>query len=99
MSDLLQGEGLLWQEATNMLADSDAQLRHPQGALVESKERDQDFVAVVYNKGDMPPEISIQSLCENVHTVIADGVAVAVVARADAPPPKVQDVLLVERAI
>ena len=39
MSDLLQGEGLLWQEATNMLADSDAQLRHPQGALVESKER------------------------------------------------------------
>ena len=69
----------------------------PQGALVSDSLQDWDHIAVVYDKGNTPPEITIRQVSGTVHTVLADGVAVAVVARATGPAPTVEDVLLVER--
>lgn len=71
----------------------------PQGMLVPDALHNYDHVAVVYDKGDTPPEITIREVSASVHTVLANGVAVAVVARADGPALSAHDVLLVERTI
>ena len=71
----------------------------PQGALVPDSMRDNDQIAVIYDKGQTPPEITIHAVSGNVYTVMADGVAVAVVASATGPAPSKEDVLLVERTI
>lgn len=69
----------------------------PQGLLVPDTGFKTEKVAVVYNKGDTPPEITVQAISTDVQTVLADGVAVAVVARAAGPLISPEDVLLVER--
>ena len=68
------------------------------GALVPDAQHDSDHIAVVYDKGDTPPEITIQEVSGSVHTVWANGVAIAIVASANQPAPNVNDVLLVERS-
>ena len=68
------------------------------GALIPDEQHNSDHIAVVYDKGDTPPEITIQEVSGSVHTVWADGVAIAIVAKANAPAPDVSDVLLVERS-
>ena len=59
---------------------------------------DCDQVAVVYDKGQTPPEITIMQVSGFVHTVLADGIAVAVVACTSGPAPSAENVLLVERS-
>ena len=71
----------------------------PQGALVPDMARDCDQVAVVYNKGETPPEITVKEISSSVQTVLADGVAVAVIASAFGPTISPDDVLLVERCL
>ena len=90
---------LCWERATGMPPLSLAQEPMPQGALVPDILQDCDQVAVVYFKGQTPPEITIEEVSNSVHKVLADGVAVAVVARAFGPAPAADDVLLVERCI
>jgi hypothetical protein len=68
------------------------------GALIPDGQQDNDFIAVVYDKGEKPPEITIQEVSGSVHTVWANGVAIAIVANASGPAPDVNDVLLVERS-
>jgi hypothetical protein len=86
-----------WEQAPSLMPVGAASERSPQGALVPDTLHDCDQIAVVYNKGQTPPEITIRQVSGHVHTVLADGVAVAVVARASGPAPAVEDVLLVER--
>jgi len=69
----------------------------PKGALVPDRTGETDHVAVVYDQGETPPEITIRHNSKTVHTVLANGIAVAVVARAYGKAPSVSDVLLVER--
>ena len=88
-----------WMEAKSLLPA--IQDREPglHCALVPHSDDGCDHIAVVYKKGDAPPEITIHEVSGSVHTVCADGVAVAVVARADGPAPQADDVLLVERYV
>ena len=86
-----------WNEATGLMPVSAHGDPGLQGALVPDTLQDRDQVAVVYNKGDQPPEITIHKISGTVHSVLANGIAVAVVARASGPAPTVDDVLLVER--
>lgn len=58
-----------------------------------------DQVAVVYDKGQPPPRITVKQVSGSVHTVLADGVAVAIVASASRPTLNPDDVLLVERSV
>ncbi|MEH6673190.1 MULTISPECIES: hypothetical protein [unclassified Sulfitobacter] len=58
-----------------------------------------DQIAVVYDKGQMPPRITVKQVSGSVHTVLADGIAVAVVASASRPTLNPDDVLLVERSV
>lgn len=90
---------LAWHEAKSLLPGIQAHEGGLQGALVPDSDVDHDHIAVVYNKGDTPPEITIHQVSGTVHTVCANGVAVAVVARATGPAPRVDDVLLVERCL
>ena len=71
----------------------------PEGALLAGEEDSDGKIAVVYNHGDTPPEITIYQTGGHVQTVMANGVAVAVVARADGPRLTSKDVLLVERYV
>lgn len=71
----------------------------PEGALIPDGADHEDKIAVVYDKGDNPPTITITEVSGDVQTVLADGVAVAVVACADGPKLTVKDVLLVERFV
>lgn len=87
-----------WEHATSVMPTSAVYERCPQGALVRDTLHDCDQIAVVYDKGQTPPEITIARVSGSVHTVLADGIAVAVVARASGPAPVVEDVLLVERS-
>lgn len=89
---------LSWDQATGMLPQDHPSEARPQGALVPNTLHNCDQVAVVYDKGQTPPEITIRAVSGSVHTVLADGVAVAVLARASGPAPSVDDVLLVERS-
>ncbi len=54
-------------------------------------------IAVIYEQGAEPPDITVSRPQNGVQTICADGVAVAVVARAKGPELTRQDVLLVER--
>jgi hypothetical protein len=69
----------------------------PQGALVSDEANGEGRIAVVYDHGDPPPEITISRTAGNVQTVLANGVAVAIVACADGPDLAAEDVMLVER--
>ncbi|MEQ6203736.1 hypothetical protein ABMC88_11835 [Sulfitobacter sp. HNIBRBA2951] len=88
-----------WSEAKSLLPKQAQCERGPTGALVPDSSGKTDHIAVVYDEGDTPPEITIKKVSGSVHTVLADGVAVAVVARATGRAPSVSDVLLVERRI
>ena len=71
----------------------------PEGALVTGETADDGRIAVVYNSGDTPPEITIAGTSKTVQIIMANGVAVAVVARAHGPRLTRKDVLLVERFV
>lgn len=71
----------------------------PQGALIPDETDQEDRIAVVYDRGDTPPEITISMTSNNVQTVRANGVAVAVVACCDGPQLTKDDILLVERFV
>jgi hypothetical protein len=83
-----------WHTARGLMPR--AQEPGPQGALVPDEQQEQDQIAVVYDRGN-PPKITIRQVSGTVHTVLADGVAVAVIASASGPAPTAADVLLVER--
>ncbi|MCX7559497.1 hypothetical protein OS190_07925 [Sulfitobacter sp. F26204] len=90
---------LQWDAATGLMHNSQSDIGEPQGAFIPDTNHNRDHVAVVYPKGQNPPEITIRKVSGSVHTVLADGVAVAVIARADGPAVSADDVLLVERHI
>lgn len=71
----------------------------PEGALLHDDDAEQDRVAVVYDHGETPPCITVTDAGSGVQTVLANGVAVAVVARAEGPKITADDVLLVERFV
>lgn len=87
-----------WENAASLMSVGAVSEHAPQGALVPDTLHDCDQIAVVYDKGQTPPEITIRQVSGYVHTVLADGVAVAVVARTSGPAPAAEDVLLVERS-
>ena len=89
---------LCWDQITgmrNLCAVSEAL---PKGILVPDRRTQRDKVAVVYENGETPPEITVKAISGWVSSVHADGVAVAVVARAYGPDLSAEDVLLVECA-
>lgn len=88
-----------WAQAKGLLPRAARSENGPQGALVPDHQHERDHIAVVYNKGDTPPEITIREVSGFVHTVLADGVAIAVVASSRGIAPIVSDVLLVERTV
>lgn len=87
-----------WDRITSMMPLSTPHTREPQGALIPDAKAQRDQIAVVYNKGDTPPRITVAEVSHAVQAVMANGVAVAMVARADGPTLKAEDVLLVERS-
>ena len=88
-----------WGNAKGLMSAHAPSERGPQGALVPDSQHNCDHIAVVYDKGENPPEITITQVSGMVHTVHANGVAVAVVARSTGEAPSASDVLLVERSI
>lgn len=87
-----------WLAAKSLIPGTHVIEKGLRGALVPDGQHDSDHIAVVYDKGDTPPQITIQEVSGSVHTVWADGVAIAIVASANEPAPSVNDVLLVERS-
>ncbi len=69
----------------------------PQGALISARNENEERIAVVYEHGDTPPEITITQTAGNIQTILANGIAVAIVACAAGPSLSVKDVVLVER--
>ena len=69
----------------------------PQGALISTQADNEQRIAVVYEHGETPPEITIKQTARNIQTVMANGVAIAIVACAAGPQISVTDVVLVER--
>ena len=90
---------LRWDAAAGLMQIARRSDPSPRGALVPDEQHDCDQIAVVYDKGETPPKITIAEVSGSVHTVFADGVAVAVVACASGPAPSAEDVLLVERSL
>ena len=88
-----------WSQAKSLMPFSEQENAGPQGAIVPDHNPNWDHIAVVYDQGNTPPQITVQAVSGSVHTVFADGQPVAVVARTDGPAPVAEDVLLVERAI
>ncbi|MGJ8545182.1 MAG: hypothetical protein ACSHWZ_07030 [Sulfitobacter sp.] len=88
-----------WTEAKGLMPTAAPSQTGPQGALVPDHQHDRDRIAVVYNKGETPPEITIKTVSGSVHTVMANGIAVAVVASSREAAPTVSDVILVERSV
>ncbi|MDG1069293.1 MAG: hypothetical protein P8P40_13095 [Sulfitobacter sp.] len=88
-----------WSQAKSLMPPQAHCERGPQGALVPDAQGDVDHIAVVYDKGETPPEITIKQISGTVQTVLANGIAVAVVARSNGKAPTVSDVLLVERRV
>lgn len=88
---------LRWESAAGTPPPREAATAEPRGMLVPNSRTNRDQVAVVYDKGNPPPEITIRSISGEVQSVLADGVAVAVVARAAGPGLSAEDVILVER--
>jgi hypothetical protein len=73
--------------------------QEPEGAILPDVEEEEDRIAVVYARGETPPEITISRISGTLQMVLADGVAVAIVASQDASRLRPQDVLLVERFV
>lgn len=71
----------------------------PQGALIPNGKQKHDQVAVIYDKGETPPTITVKQISGSVHTILADGIAVAVVARSTGKALCAKDVVLIERGI
>ncbi len=89
---------LRWECATGLPPLHDRGERCPQGMLVTDSRTEADRVAVVYEKGDPPPEITIEEVSGSVHTVFANGVAVAIVA-CTGRTVQAADVILVEQEL
>ncbi|MEQ6248277.1 hypothetical protein ABMC89_05255 [Sulfitobacter sp. HNIBRBA3233] len=85
-----------WSKAKGLPTASECE-KGPKGALIPDRNKEHDHIAVVYDQGDTPPEITIKQISGTVHTVLADGIAVAVIADTTGKAPNVADVLLVER--
>lgn len=90
--------GYDWSQAKGLMPIVNDNDTSPQGAIVPDQNQNWDHIAVVYSKGNTPPEITVQEVSGSVHTVFADGQPVAVVARSGGSAPVASDVLLVERA-
>lgn len=88
-----------WSQAKSLMPVKADCERGPKGALVPDAKGESDHIAVVYDQGDAPPEITIKQVSGSVHTVLANGIAVAVIAKASGEAPSVSDVLLVERRV
>ncbi|MEH6644266.1 hypothetical protein [Sulfitobacter sp.] len=86
-----------WAKAKSLLPSKAHCERGLKGALIPDARGETDHIAVVYDEGEAPPEITINKVSVSVHTVLANGVAVAVIASANGKAPNVSDVLLVER--
>lgn len=71
----------------------------PEGAIIPDERAAEDRIAVIYERGDVPPVITISDVSRSVQTVLANGIAVAVVACAKGPQLTPDDVLLVERVV
>ena len=71
----------------------------PEGAIIQDCVEIEDRIAVVYDSRERPPEITIKCSEKQVQTVMANGVAVAIVACAEGPRLTVDDILLVERVV
>jgi hypothetical protein len=99
MAILASHAGLQWDNATSLTSKSAIRQHCPQGSLVPDTLHNCDQIAVVYDKGQTPPHITVTRVSGSVHTVLADGIAVAVVASASRPTLNADDVLLVERSI
>lgn len=88
-----------WSKAKSLLPSKAYCERGLKGALIPDAKGEIDHIAVVYDEGETPPEITIKEISGSVHTVMANGIAVAVVANAHGKVPNVSDVVLVERRI
>ena len=71
----------------------------PEGVIIPNAIEEEGTIAVVYDSRDVPPEITITVTEERIQTVLADGVAVAIVACSDGPYLKADDILLIERVV
>ena len=91
--------GLEWETATSLTSKDAREQIAPMGSLVHASRHNCDQVAVVYNKGQTPPHITVTQISRSVHTIHADGVAVAIIAGASRPTLDPADVLLVERSV
>ncbi|HDZ82811.1 MAG TPA: hypothetical protein ENH56_16470 [Roseobacter sp.] len=91
--------GLEWETATSLTSKDAREQIAPMGSLVHDSRHNCDQVAVVYNKGQTPPHITVTQISRSVHTIHADGVAVAIIAGASRPTLDPADVLLVERSV
>ncbi len=88
-----------WSKAKSLMPLTAQYEKGPQGALIPDTDEAIDHIAVVYDEGETPPEITIKQVSGTVHTVLADGIAVAVIAKASGKMPSVSDVVLVERRV
>lgn len=87
-----------WKEAKSLLPRMAECEKGPKGALVPDRAEEHDHIAVVYDADEAPPTITIKQVSGTVHTVLADGIAVAVVANTSGKAPTADDVLLVARS-
>jgi hypothetical protein len=99
MSTYRKQSSLRWDRATGLMARPTQSEPSPMGMLVPDSRTNCDQVAVVYDKGNPPPEITVQAISGTVTSVHANGVPVAIVARATGPGLSAEDVLLVERSL
>lgn len=88
-----------WSKAKSLLPRRSQCERGLTGALIPNSGGENDHIAVVYDEGDLPPKITIKQISGSVHTVMANDVAVAVIASAHGHAPHVSDVLLIKRCI
>ena len=99
MASSIPSSSYAWSKAKSLMPLKAECEKGPTGALVPNAKGDTDHIAVVYDKGETPPTITIKQVSGTVHTVLADGIAIAVVARSTGDAPSASDVLLVERSI
>ncbi|MEM6941397.1 MAG: hypothetical protein AAF943_07400 [Pseudomonadota bacterium] len=84
-----------WEAATGLAPITLDNGQTPQGMLLAEPGEKRDRIAVVYDHAEKPPEITVQDISNTVRTVLANGVAVAIVACATGPALTPDDVLLV----
>ena len=99
MASIYHDQRYQWSQAKSLMPVQAQCERGLQGALAPDSRGETDHIAVVYDKGNTPPEITIKQVSGSAHQVLADGIAVAIVARASGDAPNPSDVLLVERGI